>query len=183
MFLDDTEVEDTAVESTTEDLEDNDSDNESTGEDEAKETTKGDEQSKPKETPEARRARIKRQYEREFGKQDEKGSQESGKESSKEGEEKYNRLALKYEGYTDKAEQDEIISYATWKGIDVEEAMKVPVVQAAVAEIRNKKSVPSPSVRTGKGGVASVDTLVARYKAGKKLTVDEMKQVRKKLRG
>lgn len=145
---------------------------------------------KPKETPEQYQARIKRQVEKAaekagrsvedyLGFKKDKTVAEKGDTS----EEKYARLVLRYEGFKDKAEQDEIISYANWKKIDVEEAMKSPVVLSAIKEIRDKKSVPEPSSRTGTGGTISVDTLVSRYKAGKYLTVSQMAQVRKKLRG
>ncbi len=185
MFIEDVQDDDTttdteAEDTSTDELETKDSDNDSTGKDETPEKPESeDKSSKRSETPEQRRARIKRQYEREFGKQAEKGSEEG----SKENDEKYNRLVLRYEGYKDKAEQDEIISYANWKGVDIEEALKAPVVQSAIKEIRDKKSVPEPSVRTSKSGTVSVDTLVTRYKAGKYLTPQEMAQVRKKLRG
>lgn len=144
------------------------------------------------ETAEQRTARLKRQIEREAKKAGVSVEEYLGisrKEGGKESEEvdsyaeKYNRLALKTEGITDKSEQDIVLDYADWKGIDVEEALKSPVVKAEIKELRDKASTPRPSSRTSKSGSSSVDSLVARYKAGKYLTPDEMKQVRQKLRG
>ncbi len=123
------------------------------------EQTKSDRQP---ETPEARRARIKRQYEREFGK-------EASKESPKEevSDERYLRLELKTDGITSKKEQDIVIDYAKYKGIDVSEAMKSPVVKAELAEYRAKASVPPPTTnRTGTGASNSLEYWIKEARKG-----------------
>lgn len=158
-------------------------------ENETETTDEGKQQREP-ETPEAKRARLKRQLEqldKKHGFKDEDSKGESKKAPKEEVnptlEEKYNRLALKTEGYVEKGEQDIVLDYALYKKIDIDEAIKSPIVKGEIKAYRDKAATPSPSSRTTKGGTATVDTLVTRYKAGKYLSPDEMKQVRKKLRG
>lgn len=94
---------------------------------------------------------------------------EQGKEGSKEDanlDEKYARLDLKTEGVTSKAEQDVILEYAEWKGIDHSEAMKSPAVKAELAELRKKESVPAPSSRTSNGSNNSFEYWAAQAKKG-----------------
>lgn len=189
MFDTEQDVEDTAVDSTTE-ANDTDYEANSTTEGEAEESTQGDNSSKG-ESPEAKRARLKRQLaqlDKKHGFKDEDVKEESsvsGQKTDKEAEleEKYNRLALKQDGYTDKAEQDAVIKYAKFEGIEVEDAVKSPVAQAIIKALRDKASTPSPSARTSKNGAPTIDGLIAKYKAGKYLSPTEMKEVRKKLRG
>lgn len=190
MFQTEQDVEDTAVDSTTEDNQ-TAHETDSTSESDAQETEQGDNSSKT-ETPEAKRARLKRQLAQLDKKHNFKGDEESEGSSQKTDkesdldakyEEKYNRLALKQDGYTDKAEQDAIIKYAKFENIDIEDAVKSPVAQAIVKGIRDKAATPSSSVRTSKNGAPTIDGLVAKYKAGKYLSPSEMKEVRKKLRG
>jgi predicted metal-dependent phosphoesterase TrpH len=148
-----------SAETTTEDNQE-DYENEGQGEDEEK----SKETQKSTETPEQRRARIKRQYEREFGKDATKESrQEGGKEVD---DERYQRLELKTEGITAKKEQDIVIDYAKYKGIDVTEAAKSPIVKAELAELRAKTNVPAPSNRTGTGANNSFDYWVGQAKKG-----------------
>lgn len=184
-----------SAETTTEDYQDDssdsyedDSDSESEGASPAEES----EQRQP-ETYEAKQARLKRQAEREAKKQGKTLAEYLGLESKKDSkesttkevdsDEKYNRLYLKTEGYKSRAEQDIILDYAEWKGVDVDEALKSPLVKGEIKEYRDKAATPKPSVRTSKGANTSVDALVAKYKAKKYLNPDEMRQVRKKLRG
>lgn len=94
---------------------------------------------------------------------------EQGKEGGKEDgklDEKYARLDLKTEGITSKEEQDVILEYAAWKGIDPTEAMKRPSVKAELAELRKKESVPSPSSRTSSGANNSFEYWVRQAKKG-----------------
>lgn len=193
MFNEDEQVVDSAETTTEDNHEDyeNDSDSEDEGTSQAEES----EQRKP-ETSEARQSRLKRQAEREakklgvslqeyLGIESKKASEEgSHKETSKvDSDEKYNRLYLKTEGYTVKAEQDIVLDYADWKGVEIDEALKSPIVKGEIKEYRDKASTPKPSTRTSRGASNSVDALVAKYRAGKYLAPDEMRQVRKKLRG
>lgn len=186
MFQVEQDVEDTAVDSTTED---NQTDHEIDSTPESNDASGAETIDTPKsETAEQRLARLKRQYEREAKKQGIKGDGDSAKTDKEEDldaryEEKYNRLALKQDGYTDKAEQDAIIKYSRFEGIDVEEAVKSPVAQAIIKGLRDKAATPGPSSRTSKNGAPTIDGLVAKYKAGKYLAPSEMKEVRKKLRG
>lgn len=156
-------------------IEDNHSDDASDRESEAPKDSQTDEQhaTKKSETAEQRRARIKRMYEREFGKQDkddgEKGGQESGKESHKEAkvdDERYARLELKTEGITSKKAQDVVLEYARFKGIEVEEALKSPIVRGELAELEKKTSAPAPSKRTSAGASDSFEYWVAQAKKG-----------------
>lgn len=166
------EKDDVVVESTetaTEDLEVTETSNESPGEGEVEE--KGESVQPPKtETPEQRRARIKRQYEREFGKQgkedDQNGRQEGGKESSQEVDERYARLELKTEGVTSKKAQDVVLEYAKFKGIDVSEALKSPIVKGEIAELEKKTSAPAPSKRTSTGATDSFEYWASQARKG-----------------
>lgn len=121
---------------------------------------------------------------------EEESEEKGGKEKSdkKEGNEeiidRLNRSDLKHEGYADKKQQDAIIDYANTKGLEPLEALENPALQAVLKEMKTKSSTPRPSVRTGgQGGETPVETLVTRYKAGKKLTNDEFKKVKTHLRG
>lgn len=112
------------------------------------------------ETPEQRIARLKRQLEREERKAG-ITSEESGKESRKEARkevdadetvvDRLDRGDLRYEGIKDRAEQDIIIEYARWKGIDVLDAMNTAAVKAELKEYRAKNATPSPSRRSSQG--------------------------------
>lgn len=108
--------------------------------------------------------RLKKQLEDAKTKLKEQGK-EGGKEDAKL-DEKYARLDLKTEGVTSKAEQDVILEYAEWKGIDHSEAMKSPAVKAELAELRKKESVPAPSSRTSNGVNNSLEYWTAQAKKG-----------------
>lgn len=121
------------------------------GESETEETV----ERKP-ETPEQRVARLKRQLEREekkLGIQAEKPRKEVKKEVDTDDAvtERLDRGDLRYEGVKDKGEQDIIIEYAKWKGLDVLDAMNTPAVKAELKEYRAKGATPSPSKRTVQG--------------------------------
>lgn len=194
MFDTEQEVEDTAVDSTTDEGEVNNTNHEtdSDSESEAEATVEGEQQRKS-ETPEQKRARLKRQLaqldkKHGFKEEDsrEKGSsQEDSNESTevKELKEKFNRLALAQNGYTDEKEQDQLIRYAKFSGQAIESVHKDPVALAIIKGLRDKAATPSSSTRTGKGGDSTIDSLVAKYKAGKYLPPDQMKLVRAALRG
>lgn len=94
-----------------------------------------------------------------------KQGKEGGKEDAKL-DEKYARLDLKTEGVTSKKEQDVILEYAEWKGVDHSEAMKSPAVKAELAELRKKESVPAPSSRTSSGANNSFEYWSAQAKKG-----------------
>ena len=161
-----------SAETTTDDVEVNETEDESTNEGEAKETSEGGE-SRKTETPEARRARIKRQYEREFGKQDKGESKEGTKEESSkvDGDERYARLELKTEGITSKKAQDIVLEYIKeakliGKTVEPSEALKSLVVKEAIAELEKKTSAPAPSKRTNTGASDSFEYWVAQAKKG-----------------
>jgi hypothetical protein len=162
MFEENNEVDNSAETTTQEDYESNDSQDESTNEGEAKETNESSE-SRKTETPEQRKARIKRMYEREFGKEDSKEVKESSKED---GDERYARLELKTEGVSSKKAQDIALEYARFKGIDVLEALKSPIVKAEIAELEKKTSVPVPSKRTTTGASDDFNYWVGQAKKG-----------------
>lgn len=111
------------------------------------------------ETPEQRIARLKRQLEREerkLGIESEKGNKESRKESSKEEvgsdvADRLDRSDLRFEGIKDRNEQNIVIEYARYKGMDVLDALNSPAVKAELKEYRNKAATPSPSRRSGQG--------------------------------
>lgn len=183
MSTEDTQVVDSAETTTTEDLEVSDAQDASTTEGEVAETPESTKQQSG-ETPEQRRARIKRMYEREFGVKVGEGSQESSKESSKEvGEERYARLELKTEGVTSKKAQDVVLEYAKFKGIEVTEALKSPIVKAEIAELEKKTSAPAPSKRTTAGATDSFEYWVGQARKGNwprndKAMMDKLKKAR-----
>ena len=133
------------------------------------------------ETPDAKRARLKRQldqHEKKHGFKEEP----SGKDNAS-SDDRYDRLALRQEGVTEKDEQNIAIEYAKWKGIDVVDAIKLPAVKAELQTLR-AKDVLAPSTRTaGRTTADDPAQLSKQYKAGKYLTPDQMKKVRKHLRG
>lgn len=158
MSEEDTQVVESAETTTSEDNQESYEQDDSTGESESEASGESGEQ-RSTETPDARLARLKRQYEREAKKQGvESGTQskESTDESQegnqeKEVDDRYERLELKTEGIKNKKEQDVVIEYASWKGIEVADALKSPVVKAELAELKAKASVPAPSKRTSNG--------------------------------
>lgn len=187
------EVEETE-DSNQEDYEQDDTTGESEGETASEET-----EQRQSETPDQRKARLKRQAEREAKKlgislkeylgleeeggqeNHEKGSQKEEVESSKE-----DRRFLKREGYKTEKEQNLIIDFAKFKGVEIDEIIDNPekyaVVHAEIKALRDKQTTPRPSVRTSTGANNTVEALVSRYRAGKYLKPDEMRQVRKHLR-
>jgi len=134
------------------------------------------------ETPDAKRARLKRQldqHEKKHGFKEEV----SVKDNESSSDDRYNRLALRQEGVTEKDEQNIAIEYAKWKGIDVVDAIKLPAVKAELQTLR-AKDVLAPSNRTAGRTTADDPALLSKqYKAGKYLTPEQMKKVRKHLRG
>lgn len=193
MFDTEQDVEDTAVNSTTDDADVNNTihETDSDSEDEAEATVEGEQQRKS-ETPDQKRARLKRQLAqldkkhgfKEEDSREKSSSQEDSNESPeiKELKEKFNRLALAQNGYADEKEQDQLIRYAKFLGQPIESVHKDPVAVAIIKGLRDKAATPSSSTRTGKGGETSIDTLVAKYKAGKYLPPDQMRLVRAKLK-
>ncbi len=174
-----------SAETTTEELEDNSQENyeesNSTGEDEAEAQAQSGEQHSDSETPEQRKGKLKRTIERAAKKEGvsveeylsiqskkggEEGSQEGSQESPKEKEVNYRRLDLKIDGLTSKKEQDIVMDYADFKGIEDSEALKTPAIKAELAEMRKKSSVPKPSKRTGTGASDSFEYWVAQAKKG-----------------
>ena len=136
----------------------------------------------PTETPDAKRARLKRQLEQHEKKHGFK-EEPSGKDNSADSDDRYNRLALRQEGIVEKDEQNIAIEYAKWKGIDVVDAIKLPAVKAELQTLR-AKDVLAPSTRTAGRTTADDPAQLSKlYKAGKYLTPDQMKKVRKHLRG
>ena len=116
------------------------------------------------ETSEQRSARIKRQAEREAKKQgitlqeylgieSKEGSKKPNKKEEVDSSlsERLDRGDLRYEGVKDKGEQDIIIEYANWKGMDVLDAMNAGAVKAELKEYRAKQATPSPAKRTSQG--------------------------------
>jgi len=134
------------------------------------------------ETPDAKRARLKRQLEQHEKKHGFK-EEPSVKDNDVSSDDRYNRLALRQEGVTEKDEQNIAIEYAKWKGIDVVDAIKLPAVKAELQTLR-AKDVLAPSTRTaGRTTADDPAQLSKQYKAGKYLTPEQMKKVRKHLRG
>jgi hypothetical protein len=113
-------------------------------------------------------ARIKEQDKRwkDRLKDSKKGDKKGSEESNEEVDERYQRLELKTEGITSTKEQDVILDYAKYKGIDPTEAMKSPAIRAELAELRSK-NVPAPSTRTSGGKSDSYDYYAKNIKAGK----------------
>ena len=135
----------------------------------------------PTETPDAKHARLKRQLEQHEKKHGFK-EEVSVKDNDVSSDDRYNRLALRQEGVTEKDEQNIAIEYAKWKGIDVVDAIKLPAVKAELQTLR-AKDVLAPSTRTaGRTTADDPGQLSKQYKAGKYLTPDQMKKVRKHLR-
>ena len=135
------------------------------------ETTEGDSETGDSErtyTKAELDARIKEQDKRwkDRLKESKKSSSKDGEESNEEVDERYHRLDLKTEGITNKKEQDIILDYAKYKGVEPTEAMKSPAIKAELAELRSK-NVPAPSTRTSGGTNDSYDYYVKNIKAGK----------------
>lgn len=139
------------------------------------------------ETSEQRVARLKRQLEREERKLGIE-SKEDGKESRKENKpkekqvdaddqvmERLDRGDLRYEGVKDKGEQDIIIEYAKWKGMDVLDAMSSAAVKAELKEYRAKSATPSPSRRTATGTRDDVAYWADQMKKGNRPPTAEMR--------
>lgn len=171
MSEEETQVVESAETATTEDNNESYEQDDSTGEGESEAQSESGEQ-RTTETPEAKLARLKRQYEREAKKQGAESGTES-KESTKEvnQEEKYQRLELKTEGIKGTKEQDVVLNYINeskllGKDVSVESALKSLVVKEALADIKAKSSVPSPSKRTGTGQNDSFEYWVAQAKKG-----------------
>jgi hypothetical protein len=140
--------------------------NEQTDSTEEGEAPKAEAPERQPETSEQRVARLKRQLEREERKLGIESKESPKEESSKEVDERYERLVLKTEGITSKKEQDVVLDYARFKGIDPEAALKMPAVKAELAELRKKESVPAPSSRTSAGGSNDFNYWVAQAKKG-----------------
>lgn len=164
-------VVDSAETTTDEDNQEDYEQTDSNGEDETEASTESSEQQST-ETPEQKRARLTRQLERLNKKHPPQESEEGGKESRQESSKKeevddrYNRLELKMEGITSKKEQDVVLDYAKWKGIDVTKALTTPAVKAELAELRAKSSTPAPSKRTSTGANNSFEYWVGQAKKG-----------------
>ena len=174
------EGETTEVEEETTEVEEDDQDEGEAAEGEKTAEQKGQKGREP-ETPEAKRARLKRELERH-----EKKHGFTSDEVQTQGfdaDDRYNRLVLHQEGITDKEEQDIVIDYAEHKKIDVREAAKRPGVKAEIQELRAKSTIP-PTSRTGhRVNTDDPVYLTKQYRAGKYLTPEQMKKVRKHQRG
>lgn len=91
-------------------------------------------------------------------------------------DERYDRLELKTEGITSKAEQDEVLSFAKFKNIPVLEAMKAPAVRGILKEMRDKAATPAPSTRIAKGVDSDVSYWVRETKKGNLAPNAEMRR-------
>ena len=134
------------------------------------------------ETSEQRVARLKRQLEREqkkLGIEGEKPRKQEAKKDSKEVDstlmERLDRGDLRFEGVKDKGEQDIIIEYATWKGMDVLEAMNSAAVKAELKEYRAKSATPSPSKRAVQGTRDDVAYWADQMKKGNRAPTAELR--------
>lgn len=134
------------------------------------------------ETSEQRVARLKRQLEREerkLGIEVEKPRKQEAKKDSKEVDstlmERLDRGDLRFEGVKDKGEQDIIIEYASWKGMDVLEAMNSAAVKAELKEYRAKSATPSPSRRTATGTRDDVAYWADQMKKGNRAPTAELR--------
>lgn len=134
------------------------------------------------ETSEQRVARLKRQLEREerkLGIEGEKPRKQDAKKESKEVDsvlmERLDRGDLRFEGVKDKGEQDIIIEYASWKGIDVLDAMNTAAVKAELKEYRAKSATPSPSKRTVQGTRDDVAYWADQMKKGNRAPTAELR--------
>jgi hypothetical protein len=172
------EEEGTEEETTTEDdtsTDENATETEGTKEDETATAER------PAETPEAKVARLKRQL-----KQAEKDlptdQTTTSQKSQPTRDERYDRLELKTEGITKKAEQDVVMDYASFKKVSVLDAMKSPAIKAALKEMRDKSATPNPSTRTGTGNANDVSYWVAQYKRGKLVPPEHWPKVRDALK-
>lgn len=179
-----------SAETTTDDLEVNETSDASDSESEAATSTESSEQ-RSTETSEQRQARIKRQVERDAKKAGVSieeylgiGGKKASEESNKEvGDERYARLELKTEGITSKKAQDVVLEYAKFKGIDTLEALKSPIVRAEIAELEKKTAAPAPSKRTNAGASDSFEYWVSQAKKGNwprhdKAMMDKLKKAR-----
>lgn len=161
----------------------------STGEDETTSESESSEQSSSdsEQSGGSAKERAKSQIDRLKAKvkELEEGGKEGNQKSSKKeevGDDRYERLELKTEGITSKKEQDVVLEYARFKGIEVLEAMKTPAVKAELAEIRAKESVPTPSNRTNGGVNTSLEYYASQIRNGKMRLTDITDQsVRKQL--
>lgn len=143
------------------------------------------------ETPEQRSARIKRQAEREAKKQgitlqeylgieSKEGSKKPDKKEEKVDTdsaiaERLDRGDLRYEGIKDKGEQDIIMEYANWKGMDVLDAMNTGAVKAELKEYRAKQATPSPAKRTSQGNRDDVAYWAEQMKKGNRAPTAELR--------
>lgn len=142
------------------------------------------------ETPEQRSARIKRQAEREAKKQgitlqeylgieSKEGSKKPNKEEKVDTDsaltERLDRGDLRFEGIKDKGEQDIIIEYANWKGMDVLDAMNSGAVKAELKEYRAKQATPSPAKRTSQGTRDDVAYWAEQMKKGNRAPTAELR--------
>lgn len=120
------------------------------------------------------KARIK-----ELEKVGKKGSEEGGQEgsSAQEVDERYLRLDMKTEGVKTKKEQDIVLDYIREKSllgqeVEVSQALKSMVVKEALAEVKQKSSVPKPSTRTSTQKTDDFDYWVKQAKKGNFPTSD-----------
>lgn len=134
------------------------------------------------ETSEQRVARLKRQLEREekkLGIESEKPRKKETKQDDKEVDstliERLDRGDLRFEGVTDKGEQDIIIEYASWKGMDVLEAINSAAVKAELKEYRAKSATPSPSKRAVQGTRDDVAYWADQMKKGNRAPTAELR--------
>lgn len=138
------------------------------------------------ETSEQRVARLKRQLEREerkLGIEGEKPRKQDAKKEDKGKDkevdsvlmERLDRGDLRFEGVKDKGEQDIIIEYASWKNMDVLEAMNSAAVKAELKEYRAKSATPSPSKRTVQGTRDDVAYWADQMKKGNRAPTAELR--------
>lgn len=134
---------------------------------------------------EARKDQDKRWKQRlKVGGEGDGDDQEEAGTTAQDSDDRYDRLELKTEGVTVKAEQDLVIDYARHKKISVTEALQRPGVKAELKELRDKASTPPPSRRTGGGETGTLEYYVDQYKKGGKSapTVEMRRKVRQALK-
>ena len=172
------EVAESAETTTTDANQESNEESNSTGDGEGEASSESSEQ-RTTETPDQKRGRLERQLKqlnKKHPKESQEDNQEGGEEGSKEdkGEELNRRFLvqdLKGEGIKGKKEQDVVLDYIkesklVGNDVGVEDALKSLVVKEALAGIKAKAGVPSPSKRTGNGANDSFEYWVKEAKKG-----------------
>lgn len=169
-----------SAETTTEDVADNQVDYEQDDTDSEGEGTETETVERKPETPEQRVARLKRQLEREerkLGIESEKGSKETRKEVEGDATivDRLDRADLRAEGFRDKGEQDLLIKYSRFEGMDVVDFAQTTLGKTLIKEYRAKNSTPSPARRTGTGTRDEVAYWAAQLEKGNRAPTAELR--------